>query len=143
MSLRRSSFKRPEFIRPPKSPLVPITDCRGVYARVGDEVAAVPKDVRTLAPGDEERLWKHVRSLPCARCWREGNTEVSHSNQIIDGKGRGLKAYSYRVAALCHECHHMIDQGKDFNKAQRREAWESAYRWTVGELFSRGLVRPV
>jgi hypothetical protein len=70
-------------------------------------------------------------------------TQVSHSNQIIDGRGRSLKAYPWRVAALCVECHALIDQGKDMSKAEKREAWESAHRWTVGELFSRHLVKPV
>jgi len=91
---------------------------------------------------DERKLYGHVASLPCQRCWREGRTQVSHSNQLLDGKGRGLKAYPWRVAALCDECHAMIDQGKDMSKVERREAWDSAHRATVGELFSRGLVRP-
>jgi hypothetical protein len=108
-----------------------------------DMAAAIPKDRRELLPGDEARLWAHVRSLPCARCWVEGRTQVSHSNQLIDGKGRGLKAYPWRVAALCVECHAMVDQGKDMSKEERREAWESAHRWSIGELFVRGLVRPV
>lgn len=93
--------------------------------------------------GDEARLWTHVRSLECGRCWRPGRTQISHSNQLIDGKGRSLKAYPWRIAALCDECHAMIDSGKDMSKVERREAWESAHRWTMGELFSRGLVRPV
>jgi len=92
---------------------------------------------------DEKRLYGHVASLACARCWREGRTQVSHSNQLIDGKGRGLKAYPWRVAALCDECHQMIDQGKDMSKQERRDAWDSAHRWTVGKLFELGLVRPV
>ena len=92
---------------------------------------------------DEKRLYVHVASLPCARCWCEGRTQVSHSNQLLDGKGRGLKAYPWRVAALCEACHYMIDQGKDMSKEERRDAWNSAHRWTIGELFSRGLVRPI
>jgi hypothetical protein len=118
---------------------------KGVYRRVTDDTAVVgmPKDQRDLQPGDEKRLWDHVRSLPCARCWKEGRTEVSHSNWTIDGKGRSLKAYPWRVAALCHECHAMIDQGKDMGKGERMEAWDSAHRWTLGQLFERHLVRPV
>lgn len=91
---------------------------------------------------DERRLYGHVASLPCGLCWREGMTQVAHSNQLLDGKGRGLKAYPWRVAALCADCHARIDSGKDMSKAERREAWDSAHRWTVGELFARGLVRP-
>lgn len=96
-----------------------------------------------MLPGDQDRLWNHVRALPCARCWREGMTEVSHSNQLADGKGRGLKSYPWRVAALCHECHAAIDQGKEYAKADRTEAWDRAHRVTLGWLFERGKVRPV
>jgi hypothetical protein len=143
--MKRSSFRK-QWVKPErKLPAVPETPPapRARMFAANDAVVAVPKDRRELMPGDEARLWNHVRSLPCARCWREGNTEVSHSNQLIDGKGRGLKSYPWRIAALCHECHAMIDQGKEFTKAERIAAWESAHRWTVGELFVRGLVRPV
>lgn len=92
---------------------------------------------------DQSRLFGHVATLPCARCWREGRTQVSHSNQSQDGKGMGLKAYPWRVAALCDECHVLIDSGKELKKEERREAWNQAHRWTMGELFARGLVRPV
>lgn len=92
---------------------------------------------------DEAKLYGHVASLPCARCWTEGRTQVAHSNQLRDGKGRGLKAYPWRVAALCDGCHTEIDSGKNMTKAERREAWDEAHRWTLGELFARGLLRPV
>lgn len=141
--LRRTPFKRPQYIRAPRIPVRPLSDCRGVVRQVGDEVRACPKDSRDLAPGDEARLWAHVRGLPCARCWREGYTEVSHSNQIIDGKGKAIKAYPWRVAALCHTCHAIIDSGHNMTKVERREAWNDAHRWTLGQLFERGLVRPV
>ena len=103
----------------------------------------MPKDSRVLLAGDEARLFTSVRSLECARCWRPGRTQVSHSNQLIDGKGRGLKSYPWRVAALCDTCHAEIDQGKDMTKAERIEAWNAAHRETIGWLFERGLVRPV
>lgn len=142
MSLTRSGFKRKAIERAPRAPLVPIVGQRGVIRPVGDVVLAQPKDQRELAPGDERRLWAHVRSLPCARCWREGRTQVSHSNSLIDGKGRGLKAYPWRVAALCDLCHAAIDQGKELSKAERHDEWERAHRATVGWLFERGLVVP-
>jgi hypothetical protein len=55
----------------------------------------------------------------------------------------GLKAYPWRVAALGAQCHHELDQGNKLSKAERREQWDEAHRATMGELFSRGLVRPV
>jgi hypothetical protein len=97
-------------------------------------------------PVDQPRLWGHVASLPCQRpdCWGLcGPVQVSHSNQGRDGKGMGLKAYPWRVAALGAQCHHELDQGNKLSKAERREQWDEAHRATMGELFSRGLVRPV
>lgn len=90
---------------------------------------------------DEKLLYGHVASLPCQRCGRHG-VQVSHSNQLKDGKWRGIKAYPWRVAALCMACHDEIDKTSDLTKAERREAWDEAHRNTVGELFARGLLRP-
>lgn len=91
---------------------------------------------------DAGRLYAAVASLECQRCGRRG-TQVAHSNQLRDGKGIGLKVYPWRIAALCPECHVEIDSGPSMSKEQRREAWDEAHRRTLGELFARGLVRPV
>lgn len=91
---------------------------------------------------DERRLYGHVASLPCQKCGAYGS-QVAHSNALRDGKGRGIKAYPWRVAALCAECHAEIDQGSRLTKEQRREEWDEAHRKTIGELFARGLIRPV
>lgn len=91
---------------------------------------------------DQSRLWGHVASLPCQRCGRHG-VQVAHSNQQRDGKGMGLKAFPWRVAALCPICHTEIDSGTGMTKGERRDEWEAAHRATVGELFARGLIRPV
>jgi 5-methylcytosine-specific restriction endonuclease McrA len=90
---------------------------------------------------DEAKLYGHVASLPCQRCGAHG-VQVAHSNSLRDGKGKGLKAYPWRVAALCPACHLEIDSGARMSKQERREAWDEAHRATIGELFSRGLVRP-
>jgi hypothetical protein len=91
---------------------------------------------------DESKLYAAVASLDCQRCGRHG-VQVAHSNQLLDGKGRGLRAYPWRVAALCPPCHIEIDSGPRMSKQERREAWDEAHRATIGELFARGLVRPV
>jgi len=88
------------------------------------------------------KLLRAVASLPCAYCGRQDGTVVAaHSNQLRDGKGRGLKAHDYRVAALCFRCHHDIDQGKHLGKEARRELWEEAHRASIGALFEAGLLR--
>lgn len=89
------------------------------------------------------KLLANVRTLPCARCRLEGMTQASHSNFLIDGKGMGIKAHDYRIAALCVSCHVEIDSGPNLTKEERREEWNAAHRATLGELFARGLVRPV
>jgi hypothetical protein len=85
------------------------------------------------------KLLEILRQSPCQICGRSDGTVVAaHSNQLRDGKGRGLKANDYRVAALCYGCHAEIDQGKSLSKVERVEAWEEAHRKTVGWLFETG-----
>jgi hypothetical protein len=62
---------------------------------------------------------------------------AAHSNQLRDGKGRGIKAHDYRIAALCFGCHSELDQGQKLSKSQRVEMWEEAHRKTVGWLFEQ------
>lgn len=86
-------------------------------------------------------LLEAVRECPCQHCGAQDGTVVAaHSNQLRDGKGKGIKAHDYRIAALCHICHHQIDQGFTWNKEQKREVWEEAHRKTVGWLFDNDLI---
>ena len=87
------------------------------------------------------KLLKSIKDIPCQLCGAEDGTIVAaHSNQLRDGKGRGLKAHDYRIATLCFKCHEEIDQGSKLNKFQRIEMWEEAHRKTIGELFERGIL---
>jgi hypothetical protein len=84
------------------------------------------------------------RQLPCQHCGiSDGTVVAAHSNQLKDGKGRGLKAHDYRVASLCYKCHMELDQGKDLSKQERTELWEEAHRKTIGQLFERNLIGPL
>ncbi len=65
-------------------------------------------------------------------------TVSAHSNQLRDGKGTGIKGHDYRIAFLCHQCHHMIDNDKMLDKHDRIAAWEEAHRKTIGWLFTNG-----
>ena len=77
-----------------------------------------------------------MRESPCQECGRKDGTIVAaHSNQLRDGKGRGIKAHDYRVAALCYSCHMEIDQGTKLSKSERVEIWEEAHRKTISWLF--------
>lgn len=88
------------------------------------------------------RLLAAIRDLPCAFCGRDGNDYMSivpaHSNQLRDGKGRGIKASDYRVAAACPPCHHELDQGAKWSREERVARWEEAHRKTIGWLFEAG-----
>lgn len=86
-----------------------------------------------------KKLLEIVREASCQKCGaRDGTVVAAHSNQLRDGKGRGLKAHDYRIAALCYTCHMDLDQGKTMNRAERVEMWEDAHRNTIGWLFDTG-----
>jgi hypothetical protein len=86
-----------------------------------------------------KKLLELVRQSPCQQCGIEDGTVVAaHSNQLRDGKGRGLKAHDYRIAALCFRCHAELDQGTKMSKAERVEYWDQAHRGTIGWLFENG-----
>lgn len=88
-----------------------------------------------------KKLLELARLLPCQHCGIEDGTCVAaHSNQLLDGKGRGLKSHDYRIATLCYRCHAEVDQSCTLTKVARIEMWEQAHRATIGELFERGLV---
>lgn len=89
-----------------------------------------------------DKLLKACRELACKHCGkRDGTVVAAHSNQLRDGKGRGIKAHDYRVAALCFTCHMELDQGSTMSKAERVEMWEEAHRATIGELFEMGVIK--
>jgi len=68
---------------------------------------------------------------------------AAHSNQMRDGKGRGLKSHDYRIAALCYTCHTELDQGKNMSWEERLNMWEDAHRGTIGWLFENGKIKVV
>jgi hypothetical protein len=89
-----------------------------------------------------KKLLEAVREFPCAMCGKQDGTVCAgHSNQQRDGKGTGIKAHDYRIASLCYQCHDMIDNNKELDRAERVDAWESAHRKTVGWLFDRGVIK--
>lgn len=86
-----------------------------------------------------KNLLESVRNFPCQCCGIDDGTVVAaHSNQIRDGKGKGIKAHDYRIAALCHRCHYEIDAGSRLSKQERLDIWEKAHRSTIGLLFDLG-----
>lgn len=88
-----------------------------------------------------KKLLEVVRKSPCQHCGNQNGTVVAaHSNQLRDGKGRGIKAHDYRIAALCYDCHMELDQGNKLSKQERVEIWDEAHRKTIGWLFENDLL---
>ena len=86
-----------------------------------------------------KRLLEIARQFPCQSCGIDDGTVVAaHSNQLRDGKGKGIKAHDYRIASLCFKCHFELDQGSKMSKTERVEFWEEAHRRTIAMLFERG-----
>ena len=86
-----------------------------------------------------KKLLEIARKFACQNCGIDDGTVVAaHSNQIRDGKGKGIKAHDYRIASLCFKCHYEIDQGSTLSKAQRLELWEESHRKTIASLFEQG-----
>jgi hypothetical protein len=89
-----------------------------------------------------KKLLEVVREAPCMACGHQDGTVVAaHSNQLRDGKGRGLKAHDYRVAALCFRCHTELDQGSRLSKEERVQKFEEAHRNTIGWLFENDHIK--
>lgn len=87
------------------------------------------------------KLLELARTLPCQICGAEdGTVSAAHSNQYRDGKGKGLKAHDYRIASLCYQCHHEVDNGAKFNRQQKLDIWEQAHRKTIGLFFELNLI---
>lgn len=88
-----------------------------------------------------KKLLELVRKFSCQVCGIDDGTVVAaHSNQLRDGKGKGIKAHDYRIASLCFKCHSELDQGKNLSKTERVELWEEAHRKTIALLFEQGFL---
>lgn len=89
-------------------------------------------------------LLEVVRDAPCQLCGAQDGTVVAaHSNQQRDGKGMGIKAHDYRIAALCYSCHSQLDQGSKMSKEDRQDIWEMAHRKTIGWLFENDRLKVI
>lgn len=89
-----------------------------------------------------KKLLEIVRNSPCQICGCEDETIVAaHSNQLRDGKGKGIKAHDYRIAALCYKCHMELDQGNTLTKQQKFYDWDEAHRKTIGWLFENDYLK--
>ena len=111
-----------------------ITPLQGVvYARIGADVAAVPKECAV----EHEGYRRLVAKLPCKHCGIAGLSQAAHPNT---GKGMGIKTDDRECFPLCCDtpgrpgCHPKFDQGALFTKSVRREiekAWSADTRRAI------------
>lgn len=112
---------------------------------IGVRFAASPR-CDCMAPAQPKReyvrskkLLAAVRTLPCQHTGVVGQTEPAHSNWPQHGKAGAIKADDNRVAALSRDVHRELDQGKNWNAAQRQAIWWQAHCKTVRALLAAGL----
>jgi len=62
-----------------------------------------------------------------------GGTETvvpAHSNELVHGKGMGIKAYDFYTVPACYACHYELDQGRSHSKQEKKDFWRLAFeRW--------------
>ena len=86
----------------------------------------------------DKRWLKAVHEVEyCVRCGKYG-VQAAHMNE---GKGMGLKQHDCLTAALCAECHHEIDNGRNMSREERREAMRDAVLATWVKMAEMGLLR--
>lgn len=85
-------------------------------------------DVLRLAQGEKCLLEAHPY---CSGA--EGSTTVAaHSNQLIHGKGKGLKADDSMTVWACYKCHEWLDQGT-MDKKAKAKLFDKAWKLQVEE----------
>jgi hypothetical protein len=71
-----------------------------------------------------EKYLALVRKLPCAQCGAKPS-QAAHSNLLIHGKGKQIKASDAATFPLCRDCHAHFDQGG----VASEEAEALTYQW--------------
>jgi hypothetical protein len=93
-----------------------------------------------------KKLLELANAIPtCTGCgaFNVDNIVAAHSNQLRDGKGRGIKSHDFRIAYLCSTCHYTIDQGPTLSREERLEFFEEAMRKTHDWLWLNGHLKVV
>jgi hypothetical protein len=89
-------------------------------------------DLLKLAQGQKCLLECHPYCLG-----DEGSTTVAaHSNQLIHGKGRGLKADDCMTVWACHRCHEYLDSGDFLSKKEKAKLFDNSWYRQVGEWWA-------
>lgn len=93
--------------------------------------------IQKQTPYRSDKWLAAVRSLDeCVRCGRFG-VQAAHRNQ---GKGLGSKVDDTLCAALCPDCHHEIDNGKQMTMDERRREMDACILETIKRLARAGKI---
>ena len=111
MSLKRSSFKRPQIERKRTvhTPVPELLRRQVTFASAEGMTEAVEKD----NPLKSERYRRLVASLPCINCGRVGHSQHAHTNAL---KAKGMKNDDRDAMPLCADdygilgCHSRFDR---------------------------------
>lgn len=128
--LRRTGFKKPEYIRPP--PSAPSRITRGVQSMVTDEVRAAPKDEKAKpgkgAATSEERKWMDdIVSYGCIACRIDGHaSRPAAVHHILRG---GQRIGHLFTLPLCDPGHHQ--GGQEFGLVSRHP-WKARFEEKYG-----------
>ena len=91
-----------------------------------------------MSAAADRRWFAAVASLEsCSLCGKWG-VQVAHRNE---GRSMGQKSDAHMTAALCPECHHAIDNGRDLDRSERRAQMDRAIVITHGRLIDAGKLR--
>lgn len=138
--LRRTGFKRPTYVPPPRPPVT--RGSGGAITRVTGSIVTIEKE-NPLYSVAYQAL---VRKMPCARCGIEGFTQFCHSDE---GKGLGMKTDDRRGwpgcglhpenGALVPGCHWLVGTSGQIPRAERRKFEADASRNARAKILLQGL----
>lgn len=79
----------------------------------------------------------------CCGKQNDGTVVMAHANWHEYGKGKGIKAHDWAVAAICYECHSQLDQGNTMSNEDKKHVWIRAHILTLAWLFDSGKIKIV
>jgi len=80
--------------------------------------------------------------MSCGKYNTGGILVACHSNQLRDGKGKGLKAQDYRIFFGCAACNELLDNGRQ-TREQNVAMFEEAHRKTIAWLFESDHIKVI
>ena len=78
-----------------------------------------------------------LHDCPLCNKFSVDGLEPAHSNQGRHGKGMGQKSADHFHAAICHDCHSLLDNGR-LNREDAQDMWQMAYEATMTAYFENG-----